>query len=179
MVTVKDRVAVLLPSAVVTVMVAVPGFLAVMTPLASIVAMEVSLEVQVTFLLAALDGVTLAVTVSLPPSIIERAVLLMDTPVTDVDSVDGGVGELGMPLDPPESPPHEAMLTQSIANNNLVVSFMVLHICRFWPPLSKHTKTKKRGSLYLLLVPYFKAFALPSPTERATQKPTLKYDYNT
>ncbi len=32
--------------------------------------------------------------------------------------------------------------------------------------------TKKRGSLYLLLVPHFEALALPSPVERATQKPT-------
>lgn len=32
---------------------------------------------------------------------------------------------------------------------------------------------KKRGSLYLLHVPHFEAFALPSLIERATQKPTL------
>jgi len=32
---------------------------------------------------------------------------------------------------------------------------------------------KKRGSLYLLLVPQFKALALPIDVERATQKPTL------
>ena len=31
---------------------------------------------------------------------------------------------------------------------------------------------KKRGSLYLLPVPHFEAFALPSLIERATQKPT-------
>ena len=31
---------------------------------------------------------------------------------------------------------------------------------------------KKRGNLYLSLVPRFKAFALPSKVERATQKPT-------
>ena len=31
---------------------------------------------------------------------------------------------------------------------------------------------KKRGNLYLLLVPHIKAFALPTIAERATQKPT-------
>ncbi len=31
---------------------------------------------------------------------------------------------------------------------------------------------KKRGSLYLLLVPLLKALALPIEVERATQKPT-------
>ena len=31
---------------------------------------------------------------------------------------------------------------------------------------------KKRGNLYLLLVPHIKAFELPTQSERATQKPT-------
>jgi len=39
-------------------------------------------------------------------------------------------------------------------------------------------KKEKRGSLYQLLVPLLEAFALPIFVERATQKPTLKYDYN-
>lgn len=36
---------------------------------------------------------------------------------------------------------------------------------------------KKRGSLYVSLVPRFKAFALPNQTVRATQKPTPIYAY--
>ena len=36
---------------------------------------------------------------------------------------------------------------------------------------------KKRGSLYLLLVPRSEALALPIEVERATQKPTPKYAY--
>lgn len=32
--------------------------------------------------------------------------------------------------------------------------------------------TKSVGDLYLSLVPHFEALALPSPVERATQKPT-------
>ena len=38
--------------------------------------------------------------------------------------------------------------------------------------LCASTYTKKRRSLYLLLVPRFEAFALPILPKRATQKPT-------
>ena len=41
-----------------------------------------------------------------------------------------------------------------------------------WRQKSKGMHTKKRGNLYLLLVPHFEAFALPITAKRATQKPT-------
>ena len=70
------------PSAVVTVMVAVPAFLAVTVPSALTVATEVLLDFQVTFLLVALSGVTVAV--SFPVSLTARVkvVLSRETPVT-------------------------------------------------------------------------------------------------
>ena len=57
------HVAVKLPSLVLTVMVAVPGFTDVTLPLLFTVATLVSLDDQVTFLLVALDGNTVAVNV--------------------------------------------------------------------------------------------------------------------
>ena len=61
--TVTEQVAFLLPSSVVTVIVAVPAFFAVTTPELETVATVVLFEVQVTFLFVALDGDTVAVSV--------------------------------------------------------------------------------------------------------------------
>ena len=71
MVTVTATVAVLLPSAVVTVMVAVPFATAVITPLLLTVAIFALLELQVTFLFVAVAGATVAaaVLVDVPPII--------------------------------------------------------------------------------------------------------------
>ena len=81
-VTVTAHVAVLFPSFVLTVIVAEPAALAVTKPEEETVATEVLLEDQVTDLSVALDGVTVAVSVCVSPTVIESDVLLRLTPVT-------------------------------------------------------------------------------------------------
>ena len=81
-VTVTAQVAVLLPSCVVTVMVALPAATPVTKPVALTVATEVLLEVQVTVLLVAFAGATVAVNWALPAGAIEAVVGLTVTPVT-------------------------------------------------------------------------------------------------
>jgi hypothetical protein len=80
--TVTAQVAVLLPSLVLTVIVALPAAWAVTTPYVETVATEVLLDDQVTDLFVALVGLTVAVKVSLPPTDSERDDLLSVTPVT-------------------------------------------------------------------------------------------------
>ena len=82
--TVTEHVAVLPPSFVLTVIVAVPGVFAVTTPEDETVATEVLFEVQVTDLSVAFEGLTVAVSVWLSPSVIVRLVLSRLTPVTDI-----------------------------------------------------------------------------------------------
>ena len=79
--TVTAQVAFLLPSAVVTVIVAVPAAFAVTTPFDTVATLVFD-EVQETFLFVALPGATVAVRVSVPPTVRVVAVLLSDTPVT-------------------------------------------------------------------------------------------------
>jgi hypothetical protein len=81
-VTVTKHVVVFPPSFVVTVIVAVPAALAVTKPEDETVATEVLLEDQVTDLSVAFEGVTVAVSVWVSPSVIESDVLLRLTPVT-------------------------------------------------------------------------------------------------
>ena len=71
----------LLPSAVVTVIVAVPGPLAVTKPLVLTVATEVLLDFHVTDLLLVLLGVTVAVSCSVWPVFNVADVLFSETPV--------------------------------------------------------------------------------------------------
>ena len=59
----------MLPSVVVTVIVAVPAFFAVTTPEEETVATVVLLEDQVIFLFVALEGVTVAVSACVWPSV--------------------------------------------------------------------------------------------------------------
>ena len=96
-VTVTEHVAVFDPSAVVTVIVAEPAFTAVTLPLASTEAVEASDDFQLTVLLVALEGATVAVKVSEPPSTRLRLVLLRLTPVTATV-----VGPVWLPPFPPE-----------------------------------------------------------------------------
>ena len=79
--TVTVQVAVLLPSSVVTVIVAVPAATAVTTP-PDTVATDVLLLIQLTVLFAALEGATAAVRVSVLPTKILADVLFRDTPLT-------------------------------------------------------------------------------------------------
>ena len=72
----------MLPSTVVTVIVAVPAFLAVTTPEVETVATVVLLDDQVTLLFVALDGDTVAVSVCVWPSVSVRLVWFRLTPVT-------------------------------------------------------------------------------------------------
>ena len=80
--TVKAQVALLLlPSAVVTVMVADPGALAVTRPVVLTVATVVLLDFQVTALLEVLLGLTVAVSCKVWPVFSVAEVLLSETPV--------------------------------------------------------------------------------------------------
>jgi hypothetical protein len=80
--TVTVQVADLEPSVVVTVIVVEPALTAVTLPLLSTVAMFESDDFQLTALLVALSGVTVAVKVSEVPSVRLMEALLMLTPVT-------------------------------------------------------------------------------------------------
>jgi hypothetical protein len=91
-VTVTAQVAVLPPSCVVTVIVAVPAATPVTRPLFDTVAMLLLPLVHVTLLFVALSGFTVAVSPSVPPTVISDVVMFNDTPVT---------GTLPSPLLPP------------------------------------------------------------------------------
>ncbi len=80
--TVTSQVAVLPPSAVVTLIVAVPFAFAVTTPSLVTVATPVSLLLHITFLLLASLGMTVAVRYKVPPFSIVALVLFSVTPVT-------------------------------------------------------------------------------------------------
>ena len=80
--TVMLHVAFFPPSFVVTVIVAVPVAFAVTTPVEETVMIEVLLEDQVIVLLVALEGITVAVSVFVSPTIIDNDALFKLTPVT-------------------------------------------------------------------------------------------------
>ena len=82
-VTVTVQVAVLPPSLVFTVIVAVPAAFAVTTPEEETVATEVLLEDQVTDLSVAFEGVIVADKVWVSPTVMDMDVLLRLTPVTE------------------------------------------------------------------------------------------------
>ena len=94
--TATSTVAVLLPSAVVTVMVAVPLLTAVMTPLVLTVATAVLLELHVTFLFVAVAGATVATIDAVDVSSMDKltADLSTDTPLTGVVTVTATVAVL-------------------------------------------------------------------------------------
>ena len=81
--TVTTQVAFFAPSSVVHVMVAEPADLAVTTPEVETVATDVLLEDQVTALLVALEGETVAVRVAVLPSSRLNDALSKETPVTE------------------------------------------------------------------------------------------------
>ena len=82
--TVTLQVAVLLPSSVVTVIVAVPSETAVTKPLEETVATEGELVVQLTLLFVASDGRTVAVSWLDSPSVNVKVDLSSQTPVTEI-----------------------------------------------------------------------------------------------
>jgi hypothetical protein len=77
-----EQVAVLLPSAVLTVIIALPVETALTWPLADTVATAVLLLLHNTYWFVALAGATVAVKVSEPPTVSESAALFKETPVT-------------------------------------------------------------------------------------------------
>ena len=85
--TVTEQDAVLPPSLVVTVIVALPPAFAVTTPVAETVATEVLLEDQVTDLSVASDGETVAVRVRLSPATMVKDIWSRLTPVTGMTTV--------------------------------------------------------------------------------------------
>jgi hypothetical protein len=86
-ITVTVQVAVLPPSAVVTMMIAVPAATAVTIPLLFTVATPVLLLLQVTFLFVALAGNTDAMRVDVPPMFKPRVLRFKLTPVTGAVTV--------------------------------------------------------------------------------------------
>ena len=94
LVTVMVQVAVRPPSAVVTVITAVPSDTAVTTPDDDTVATAVLLLTHVTLLYVAFDGEIVTDSVAVLPCSIESVVRLSDTLVTDTVGV-GGVGGVG------------------------------------------------------------------------------------
>ena len=82
--TVTLQVAVLFPSSVVTVMVAVPSETAVTRPDEETVATDVKLDFQLTFLFVALEGLTVAVSCPVWPFDRDISVLFSETPVTEI-----------------------------------------------------------------------------------------------
>ena len=87
----------MLPSAVVTVIVAEPGPLAVTKPLLLTVATEVLLDFQVTVLLLVLLGVTVAVSWSVWPVLSVAEVLFKVTPIANCLTVKAQVALLLLP----------------------------------------------------------------------------------
>ena len=82
--TVTAHVAVLLPSVVFTVIVALPADFAITTPEEDTSATDGAFDDQVTDLSVAFDGDTVAVNVWVSPSVIVRVVISRLTPVTDI-----------------------------------------------------------------------------------------------
>ena len=82
-VTVTTHVAVLFPSTVLTVIVEVPAATPVTTPALETVATEVALEVQVTFLFVALEGLTVATNVTVLPTLTDAQFVSNVTLVTE------------------------------------------------------------------------------------------------
>ena len=80
-VTVTTQVAVLLPSCVVTVIVAVPHFWAVITPYASTLATDASLELQIRFVFVEFEGIIVAVNCFNTPTLIVVVAGLNETEV--------------------------------------------------------------------------------------------------
>ena len=127
--TVTEQVAVLPPSDVVTVMVAVPALTAVTWPPLT-VATPVLEEDQLTPVLVALEGATEAVRVSLPPSVRVMELLLRLTPVTATVVGVEGVGLSGLSgSSGPQPAKNVAMAVRAMAMRVLVIGvFMVLCI---------------------------------------------------
>ncbi len=128
-VTVTWQAAVLPPSTVVTVMVVVPGAMAVTFPAPSTVAIFGSPVVQVTALLGAVSGATAAARVSLAPTARERVVLFRVTPVTALVTVTWQAAVL-----PPSSVvavmvavPGAMAVTFPVASTVAIFSSLVLH----------------------------------------------------
>ena len=82
--TVIEHVAVLPPSAVLTVIVAEPTLLAVIVPSEATEATSGLLDVHVTSLFVAFEGLTVAVRLEVSPLLIVREERLRDTPVTEM-----------------------------------------------------------------------------------------------
>ena len=75
----------MLPSSVVTIIVAVPSETAVTRPLDDTVAIDVELDFQLTFLFVAFEGITVAVSWLVSPSVNVMEVLSNETPVTEIN----------------------------------------------------------------------------------------------
>ena len=115
LVTVTAHCAVLLPSAVVTVIVAVPAATAVTMP-SETVAFVASLDDHVTALFVALSGATVAVRVSVSPTFREILFLLSVTPVT------------GMVVMPPSSSPQAIENPITATSAIIPISFKMFFI---------------------------------------------------
>ena len=123
------------PSAV-AVMVAVPGDTAVTRPFASTVATLGSLEVQVTVLLVASSGVTIAVRVAVSSTERESSFTSKDTPVTETYAFSASQESTGCSTPRTHSTPSLAFLLRAVRIASLLKSDTV------WP----HVDWSKLGS---------------------------------
>jgi hypothetical protein len=132
--TVTEHVAVLEPSEVVTVIVAEPALTAVTLPLASTVATPASEDFQLTDLLVALLGDTVAVRDSEPPSLRLTLDLLSETPATETVS-----GSLGSSLPQPvkdtanivKASPAD-MILEMVFFIDLIINLLFLHYSQIY-----------------------------------------------
>jgi hypothetical protein len=85
------QTALMLPSAIdFTVITAEPAAFALTAPLVATATLPALLVVQVTLLLVAFEGLTVAARVSLPPTVIDKLVLFRLTPVTGTVTTPAG-----------------------------------------------------------------------------------------
>jgi hypothetical protein len=106
-------------------MVVEPAFTAVTFPLPSTVATPVSEDFQLTALLVALSGDTVAVKVSEPPSTRFNEDLFKDTPVTDTVVGAGGVGGRGSSFGPQPKNKPEIIASDINADKVWVMVFFI------------------------------------------------------
>jgi len=121
--TVTAQAAVLPPSTVVTVMVAVPAATAVTLPLVDTLATSVLLLLHVTFLLVVLEGVIVAVRVSVPPTARLIDDLFRDTPDTATVLPGFVVPGLVPPLPKPES---QVVIEMAITTSRTIAQSILL-----------------------------------------------------
>jgi hypothetical protein len=136
-------------------MVALPAATAVTNPLDDTVAIPAALLLHVTFLFVALDGATVAVNVSAPPTSSVVELLLRDTPVTAV----GGTVTVQVAVLFPSSLvtvitalPVDTALTKPIEDTEATAALPLLHVTFLFVALEGDTAAVKVSVLPMVIV---------------------------